>query len=819
MDNKNIRNMKRLNLTGVGLLVCAAMQAASLTPQQAIDRLNDGRFSKAGASHLETSPAWTARTADGTATAYIFNMTDGQGFRILSADDAAYAVLGYSDTGSIDPNNMSPELKWWLEQLGAQMEYYISKGATAGEATPNYAPTAAIEPLVKSKWNQDAPYYNDCPKIGSKQTYTGCVATSMAQVMYYHKYPDVGTGSNAYQWSNGYQTLKMDFSDKPFDWDNMLNSYTYGNYNADQADAVAFLMKSCGYSVNMNYGTDASGTQGTLISYALKNFFKYDGNINVKYSAAYSTSEWANMVYDNLKDCGPVIINGQSLADGGHSFICDGYNGQGYFHFNWGWGGMSDGWFLLECMNPESQGIGGASMGSAFNFGVNAIFGIQKPTGKPVEPQYGNLLMYGGCTAKFNGSYIEFTRTSWYPDGWYSATDREIQIRPGIIIEPIDGTSGQTQTVAGSLSGMTRLYISPGYYLPTTDGPKVLFPTDLPDGRYKVTIAIRDMEIDGSVFLPVLCPYGLANYVYVTIKDGQKTIQNIENPILQPEDLTLETGLYYSRYAQYKVKVKNSSDFELTETWSPALLSGDKIVMVGNVAPLTCAPKTESEIIWDAKMSLVNGASRPTNATQYTLAIVDPITNKVLGKYGEVTMNPDPGRTMLRLTSLSIQDCQLTDEPAGNEKTIQVYEVPDPKNFTVDMSYQVWSGYFDGVLSGAIYIPDLANSYRDELVTDIYNARKHLEEDATETLKIPVDFLDAKPGTLYSIKFEYTNGSGTTALRSIYFRTQGSGVNDVMTESTEPVRYFNLQGMELASPAKGQILIVKKGSKTFKARF
>ena len=218
-------------------------------------------------------------------------------------------------------------------------------------------------------------------------------------------------------------------------------------------------------------------------------------------------------------------------------------------------------------------------------------------------------------------------------------------------------------------------------------------------------------------------------------------------------------------------------------------------------------------------MSLVNGASRPTNATQYTLAIVDPITNKVLGKYGEVTMNPDPGRTMLRLTSLSIQDCQLTDEPAGNEKTIQVYEVPDPKNFTVDMSYQVWSGYFDGVLSGAIYIPDLANSYRDELVTDIYNARKHLEENATETLKIPVDFLDAEPGTLYSIKFEYTNGSGTTALRSIYFRTQGSGVNDVMTESTEPVRYFNLQGMELASPAKGQILIVKKGGKTFKARF
>lgn len=811
--------MKRLNLIGVGLLACAAMQAAPLTPQQAIDRLNDGRFSKAGISRLDASPVWTSRTANGTATAYIFNMTDGQGYRILSADDAAYAVLGYSDTGSIDPNNMSPELKWWLEQMGAQMEYYVSQGATAAEAAPEYAPMAAIEPLVKSKWNQDAPYYNDCPKVGSSPTYTGCVATSMAQVMYYHKYPEVGTGSNAYRWTDGYKTLEMDFSAQAFDWDNMLDQYRSGDYTTAQADAVAFLMKSCGYSVNMNYGTNASGTQGSLISYALKQYFKYDGNINVKYSAVYSTSEWAQMVHNNLKECGPVIINGQSLKDGGHSFICDGYNGQGYFHFNWGWGGMSDGWYLLECMNPESQGIGGASMGSAFNFGVNAIFGIQKPTGKPVEPQYGNLLMFGGCTAKFNNNYIEFTRTSWYPEGWYCASDHEIEISPGIIIEPVDGTPGEKVTVSGSMNGSPRIYISPGYRITSTAGPRAAFPTDLPDGRYKVTIGIRDMKISESEFLPVLCPYGVANYVYVTIKDGQKTIQNVEIPVLQPEGLTLETGLYYSRYAQYKVKVKNTSDFELTETWSPALLTGDEVVMVGGVAPLTCAPNAESEIIWDAKMTLVNGASKPTNATKYTLAIVDPITNEVLGKYGEVTMNLDPGKTMLRQTSLTIQDCQISDVTTDNDNTIQVYEVTDPKNFTVDMSYEVWSGYFDGVLSGAIYIPDLANSYRDELVTDIYNARKHMEEEDTETLSIPVDFQDAKPGTLYSIKFQYTNGTGTSMLKSIYFRIQGSGVSDVTADGTEPARYYNLQGMEIASPAKGQIVIVKKGDKTFKARF
>lgn len=811
--------MKRLNLIGVGLLACAAMQAAPLTPQQAIDRLNDGRFSKAGISRLDASPVWTARTADGMATAYIFNMTDGQGYRILSADDAAYAVLGYSDTGSIDPKNMSPELKWWLEQLGAQMEYYVSKGATAAEAAPKYAPMAAIEPLTKSKWNQDAPFNNDCPKIGTSDTYTGCVATSMAQVMYYHKYPEVGTGSNSYYWNRDNKTLSMDFSAKAFDWDNMLNIYTRGDYNADQADAVAFLMKSCGYSVNMNYGPEASGTQGSVIAYALKEYFKYDGNLSLKFRAVYSASEWAQMVYDNLKECGPVIFNGHPYEEAGHSFICDGYNGDGYFHFNWGWGGMSDGWFLLECMNPESQGIGGASMGSAFNYGLNGIFGIQKPTGKPVEPQPANVLMYGACTARFIGNQIQFTRTSWYPDGWYCASDHDIRVNFGIIIEPEDGTPGETVTKGGMFGAGTRINFSPSTYLPSTSGPSVEFPTGLADGRYKVTIGVRDVNVSGSEFIPVLCPYGAANYVYVTIKDGEKSIENIETPVLQPQNLTLESSLYYSRFARYKVTLKNPSDFELTEALSPALLSGDKVVMVGGVAPVTCQPNSDSEIIWDAKMTLVTGATRPSEATQYTLAIVDPVTNNVLGKYGEVTMNPNPSKAMLRLNTLTIPNCETTDETGQNGNTIKVFDVPDANNFTVDLAYEVWSGYFDGILSGAIYKTSLENTGNTELVSEIYNARKYMDEEESETLSIPVNFSNAEPGTLYSIKFTYTTGNSTTTLRSIYFWIKGSGVSDVIVENSEPVRYFNLQGMEIASPSKGQIVIVKKGDKTFKARF
>lgn len=810
--------MKRLNLICMCLLASAGMQAAPLTPEQALERLNDGRMHKAGVAGLERVPVWTARTAEGTATAYVFNMADGNGYRILSADDAAYSVLGYSDTGCIDPDNMSPELKWWLKELGEQMEYYISRGATGGEIVPSYAPMAPIAPLTKSKWNQDAPYNNECPLLNTRVTYTGCVATSMAQVMYYHKYPEVGTGSNSYSWSNGNRTLSMDFSAQPFEWDSMLDQYTRGNYTTEQAKAVSFLMKSCGYSVNMNYGTSASGAQGPTIANALKEYFGYDQNVNVQWRVTYSASEWANKIYNNLKECGPVILNGHPYNDAGHSFICDGYNGDGYFHFNWGWGGMSDGWFLLECMNPESQGIGGASMGSAFNYGLNGIFGIQKPTGQPAEPNYGNLLMYGACTAEFEGTQIVFTRTEWYPSGWYCASDKDIRVNVGIIVEPVDGTPGEVITQSGTLMGSSRINMGPGYYYPTTDGPRAKFPTGLADGRYKVTIGVRDLNISGAPYIPVLCPYGAANYVYVTVKNGAKTIENVPTPTLQAENLTLESKLYYSRYARYKVKVKNPSDYELTETLSPALLTGNKVVMVGGVAPLTCEPNSENEIVWDAKMSLVSGATRPTSTTTYTLAIVNPVTNEVFGKYGDVTMEINPDKATLRVNSLTIENCTTEKETLSSGGTIDVYNVTNSRDFTASLDFYVWSGYFDGVVTGAIYETTLDNINDYDLIENVYSSRFYMDEEESQKLTIPIDFVNAETGKLYMLQFTYTSGSDVRPMRNIYFHAQSTGVDEVAADD-EPARYFNMQGIEIPAPVKDQIVIVKKGNTTSKVIF
>ena len=170
--------------------------------------------------------------------------------------------------------------------------------------------------------------------------------------MNYWKYPERGKGTITYTASTIQKRLSMNFAAKAFDWANMLDRYEAGQYDDTQAGAVAYLMKACGYAVKMDYGTDSSGALAMNVANALTRYFDYDGNIDYQLRQYYSSTEWAEKMYANLRDVGPVIYGGGSMIGGGHSFICDGYSSDGYFHFNWGWTGMSNGYFKLEGLNP-----------------------------------------------------------------------------------------------------------------------------------------------------------------------------------------------------------------------------------------------------------------------------------------------------------------------------------------------------------------------------------------------------------------------------------------------------------------------------------
>jgi hypothetical protein len=308
---------------------------------------------------------------------YVFNKSSNSGFIIVAGDDRANEILGYSDDGSFDYNNLSPEAKSWIDGYKDEIEYLRTNNVKT--LNVRQAPTIdhTVAPLLGNiAWNQDSPYNDQCPRYDyMTRCATGCVATAMAQILYYHKWPEVGKGSHTYSPSilNG-ATLTADFGNTHYNWSAMLPEYD-SNSSSESRSAVAQLMLHCGISVNMSYSS-SSGAFCIDVPNALVNDFNYDKAAAYRVRNNYSCTEWDNVIMRELDAGRPVFVTGYSSA-GGHAFVFDGYDADGLIHVNWGWGKMSNGYFRTTALTPASQGIGGSKGG--FNYKQAIVTGIQKP--------------------------------------------------------------------------------------------------------------------------------------------------------------------------------------------------------------------------------------------------------------------------------------------------------------------------------------------------------------------------------------------------------------------------------------------------------
>ncbi len=308
-----------------------------------------------------------------TAPYYAFN--SDKGFVVVSGDDSLTELVCYSDHGSIDTDNLPAPLKELLDGYANYVKDVQNGTAKAVRTETSADPTIIVSPMVTTKWNQDEPYNNMVPKDCA----TGCAATALAQVLNYHKWPDTGVGSNTYT-DPTYGTMSMDFSKSTYDWGNMLDEYNEGEYNDAQANAVAKLMLDCGIALNMKYGPSSSAS-----AYAYRKcgaFFKYEMKLLSRDDR--STVDNIALVTNELKSGRPFIIGAQSL-EGGHAFVADGYDSNNFLHINWGWGGLSDAYFNLNYLDPDSQGIGGGS--GAYSWDQDFIFMTPIRDGETIEGQ------------------------------------------------------------------------------------------------------------------------------------------------------------------------------------------------------------------------------------------------------------------------------------------------------------------------------------------------------------------------------------------------------------------------------------------------
>lgn len=731
--------MNKKTTTSLLLMLAAATlaaEASQISPRQAEAiasqfvnstlRLRAKDISHSAAA-MKVAYTKVSATSAGENLLHVVNRGDDGGYVVVAGDDAApNVVLGYSTGGTFDYETAPENLRWWLDEYGRQMEYMIENGITASEQAS--APTfdRNVEPMVTTRWNQDAPYNNMCPMLNGRRTYTGCVATAMAQVMNYHQWPVRGTGSHSYYDYEGCgQTLSANFGETTYRWDLMLDTYD-ANSSQESQDAVATLMYHCGVSVEMTYMQQASGALSGNAANALVQYFGYPADVQI-ISRDYRTyDEWITLIKNEIDTGRPILFGAQSTG-GGHEFVIDGYNTDGYFHVNWGWGGQSDGYFLIATLNPyDGQGIGGGS-DSGFKFMQDIIINVRpNPTGN--EREFYEICADGSLSTNVSSSSLGRTARVSLP-ALYNFSRQYITAYAGIGIEDSEGRLIET-----SYNTDNVLMTSYGYLASYGTNVSFTIPEDLEAGEYRIYPYYRKYN-DETTYGRIHVNYTQSQYISMTIDSNGTATFGSADPQWKDLDATNITVTDNPTFADGEtttitVDLTNNG----TETFSGPLSFA---LLYQNQDRFAYSPATYNDyygipLLYDVytiaagetenvEMSLPISDFTPS-AKYYRIAIIDENEN-IIGTPQEIRVtNPEISLNGIApeiLPSSDNVDCNnvqvratLHNTSADDEYTGSVsarilvngrYTVLDTKEVTIEPSGSVtvdFSGRFEAGVAG-----------------------------------------------------------------------------------------------------------------------
>ncbi len=429
-----------------------------------------------------------------------------RGFVVMAKEDEFAPVLGYS-ASAFDSENTNPGLQFWLKATAYALE---TRAVSVQPVKPEGIATE-VKSFVTTKWSQNAPYNNLCPSYTSKGTVkhypTGCVATAMAQAMCYYKYPAKGEGKHTYRFDPGTgvtETVSVQLDDYPFDWENMIDSYKT-DYTEAQAKAVAELMMACGASVEMQYTESGSSAYLSAAAGAFRNNFGFDPGLPVHYIIFESSDEYYPALYRAIAAKMPVVYAG-STGEDGHCFILDGYDEDGLFSVNWGWGGSSDGMFNILTLNGYSQ--------------QQQFVPV---TNQGVYPQSTSKFCIDEGSVDF--SQVDATHIKVSTTGLPLNIDVD-SYKGNLYVVAKNVTSGESKSIATFELNTTvpALYYASDKNL---SKPYVTIVNKLSDGDYRLFLASKsDRETD---FSPFRTTDEYANSALMTIKDGAISFWTVDS--------------------------------------------------------------------------------------------------------------------------------------------------------------------------------------------------------------------------------------------------------------------------------------------------
>lgn len=472
----------------LAVMVSATLQisARNIQPQEALKRALQSEQTTDGAKHTQSvdkSELYKLAYSSPTGSYHVFNRLTG-GYIVVSGDDEACPLLADVSDGVFSTDSVAPAAQSMLNHYDSQIQMLSQTNDRMPGLMDYYSEWEDIPALMTTKWNQNNPYNIYCPIIEGRTAYTGCVATAMAQVIRHIGYYN----GNGYRSQNGVnykgEAIEFDFGANTFDFDAMYD--TGVNTTAEEIDQVGRLMLACGLSVGMGYGISGSAASSLSVPNALIDHFGYDSNHTRLYDHEnYSQAEWEKMIYDELRLNRPIYYSG-SNGSMGHAYVVDGYKTAGLYHINWGWGGMSDGYYRLNVLNPAQVGIGGGNGG--YNLGQNMVFAV--PPG--AQPGTDKRNLYGSI------SYVGDNTFALY---YKSLVDNVMDATLGALITDMSKNkvtevtfwTNQSITANSALRSdnysydFSQLKLSPGEY-------RIYTAYRLNDGEYVITAPMSTMQ-------------------------------------------------------------------------------------------------------------------------------------------------------------------------------------------------------------------------------------------------------------------------------------------------------------------------------------
>lgn len=760
--------MKRfLTLAAAVAMTALGSYAELLSPADALGRaLGELPTSMRRVRALGAEPVRTVALDSRIPELYVFN-SSGE-LMVVSAESEAPALLGYSENFSAG-NALPPALEAMLEAYAMEIAATRSGDVIMAPSVSFREDFETIAPICKTQWNQGAPYNALCPEMRGQKTYTGCVATAMAQVLKVHEYPAKCSGGTfSYYWGQGGKNLSLNFDEITLDWANMLNNYNGTKDPEVSRTAVATLMQAVGYAAQMGYGLEGSGTYGFYLASGLVRNFGIDPTMQYLKRDWFGIGDWTAKVYGELAEGRAVYYDGFTPNNEGHAFVVDGYRGDGFFHLNWGWGGMADGYFLLTALDPESQGIGGAASGNGYDLGQGALFGV-KPAGETNTAA--PLLFFSQSAFAITSEYAVLGGYANCSYAVYNGGNSTVaSVCPALCFTGGDGI--KTYTSSSTRNSDIKQYS--GFYFGSIPTPK-----DLSEGAYTVTPAVYDPST--GRYFDAYGPLALGQSVAAFVQGNRIYFKETMLPELSASDMEVPSEIFPNRAFNVTFDLNNDSEVPYSGVLHFALCK------VGTTTAKASFPQFAA---------VLDGGSWQTQTMQLTLQSLTLGTGDfdfiLLDSNGKAVSDP------VTVTVTSPED--IAELTASGLTAVSL--TPD------DVSFKVKISCGTGGYKGTVWL-QLHNrgDYKDYVARYPIDIELNAGRYTTVTLGGP--FPQGIPGMSYTAYIYYTyQGKETecTGRQRKTFTLEDAAIDEIHVGQTEN-EVYDLSGRRIISPQKGRIYI------------